>query len=377
VTLILALGGCASVVKDDSPERAQDRATHQENGKEPNEGGAAVAGMSVEEMVGQMFLVSVGGTEPDSYIEKMVRERNIGGVILFAYNMKSEGQTESLVYQLQELSTRTKPEIPLFVAVDQEGGDIASAPWVAPEPAAAAVGRSKDPDEARLIAARMGRQLLKAGINTDFAPVVDTGYGAAIGNRSFGEDPELVARMGVAAVRGFEEAGVVSAAKHYPNHGPATSDSHVSLPVIRHDDKQLENRDLPPFAAAIDAGVPMVMVGHLVYPAIDPGRPASLSKDAINKLRGDLGFEGVVVTDDLAMAGATGEGTVADAAVKAVGAGADLLVISSAPQEQADAYDAVVEAVRSGEIPRSRIRESVGRLLSVKDKYDLRGEGRH
>jgi beta-N-acetylhexosaminidase len=151
----------------------------------------------------------------------------------------------------------------------------------------------------------------------------------------------------------------------------------VSLPVIRHDDKELENRDLPPFAAAIDAGVPMVMVGHLVYPAIDPGRPASLSKDAINKLRGDLGFEGVVVTDDLAMAGATGEGTVADAAVKAVGAGADLLVISSAPQEQADAYDAVVEAVRSGEIPRSRIRESVGRLLSVKDKYDLRGEGRH
>ena len=132
--------------------------------------------MSVEEMVGQMFVVSVGGTKPDYYIEKMVRERNIGGVILFAYNMKSEGQTESLACRLQELSMRTKPEIPLFVAVDQEGGDIASAPWVAPEPAAAAVGRSEDPDEARLIAARMGRQLLRAGINTDFAPVVDTGH---------------------------------------------------------------------------------------------------------------------------------------------------------------------------------------------------------
>ena len=325
--------------------------------------------MSVEEMVGQMFVVSVGGTEPDYYIEKMVRERNIGGVILFGYNMKSERQTESLVDNLQKLSMRTEPAVPLFVAVDQEGGVIASAPWVAPEPAAAEVGRRKDPDEARNIAARMGRQLLRAGINTDFAPVVDTGYGAAIGDRSYGEDPELVARMGAAAVQGFEEAGVISAAKHFPNHGPATSDSHVSLPVIRHDDKRLRTHDLPPFEAAIDAGVPMVMVGHLVYPAIDPEHPASLSGDAISMLRGDLGFDGVVVTDDLAMAGATGGGSVADAAVEAVEAGADLLVVSSAPQQQADAYDAVVGAVQSGEIPRARIEESVGRLLEVKQRY--------
>ena len=323
-------------------------------------------------MVGQMFVVSVGGTKPDYYIDKMIRERNIGGVILFAHNMKDEGQTRSLACDLQDLSMRTKPKMPLFVAVDQEGGDIASVPWVAPEPAAAAVGRDGDPTEARRVAARIGSQLLRAGINTDFAPVVDTGHGAAIGNRSFGEDPELVSRMGAAAVGGFEEAGVVSAAKHFPNHGPATSDSHVSLPVIRHDEQEIEKRDLPPFRAAIDAGVPMVMAGHLVYPAIDPGRPASLSSEAISVLRGDLGFDGVVVTDDLAMAGAKGGGTVADAAVKAVGAGADLLVISSTPQVQADAYDAVVEAVRSGELPRSRVEESVGRLLAVKETYDLR-----
>jgi beta-N-acetylhexosaminidase len=333
--------------------------------------------MSVEVMVGQMFVVSVGGTEPDYYIEKMVRERNIGGVILFGYNMKSEKQVRSLTSSLQELSRRTDPPIPLFVAVDQEGGRVASAPWVAPEPAAAEVGRKGDPEEARKIAARIGRQLLRAGINTDFAPVVDTGFGAAIGDRSYGEDPESVARMGAAAVEGFEEAGVVSAAKHFPNHGPATSDSHVSLPVIKHEMETVESHDLPPFEAAIEAGVPMVMVGHLVYPAIDPGRPASLSEDAISMLRGDLGFDGVVVTDDLAMAGATGGGSVADAAVEAIEAGADLLVVSSAPQEQADAYEAVLEAARSGEIPKSRIRESVGRILEVKEKYHLRGAGRH
>jgi beta-N-acetylhexosaminidase len=326
-------------------------------------------------MVGQMFVVSVGGTEPDYYIEKMVRERNIGGVILFGYNMKSEGQVKALTGSLQKLSMKTEPAVPLFVAVDHEGGDIASAPWVAPEPAAAEVGRRGDPDEAHDVAAGIGRQLLRAGVNTDFAPVVDTGFGAAIGNRSYGEDPELVARMGVAAVDGFEEAGVISAAKHFPNHGAATSDSHVSLPVVDHDKKTVESYDLPPFRAAIEAGVPMVMVGHLVYPAIDPGRPASLSKDAISMLREDLGFRGVVVTDDLAMAGASGGGPPAGAAVEAVGAGADLLIISSPPQEQADAYNAVVAAVKSGELSRIQIRESVGRILEIKGKYNLRGAG--
>jgi beta-N-acetylhexosaminidase len=336
-----------------------------------------VSGMGVRDMVGQMFVVSVGGTEPDYYIEKMVRKRNIGGVILFGYNMKSEEQVVSLTGSLQQLSMQTEPAVPLFVAVDQEGGDIASAPWVAPQPAAAEVGGRGDPSEAHDIAATMGRQLLRAGINTDFAPVVDTGFGAAIGNRSYGEDPQLVARMGAAAVEGFEEAGVISAAKHFPNHGLATSDSHVSLPVIRHDAKTLESYDLPPFEAAIEAGVPMVMVGHLVYPAIDPHNPASLSREAISMLRRDLGFDGVVVTDELAMAGAKGGGTPSEAAVEAVKAGADLLVVSSPPQQQAAAYDAVVDAVESGEIPRSQIEKSLGRLLTVKERYHLRGAGRH
>jgi beta-N-acetylhexosaminidase len=373
LTLVIFLMGCGASVEGHSDGR-QDQDSP---GARENEEASLVSTMSVRDMVGQMFVVSVGGTQPDYYIEKMVRERNIGGVILFGYNMNSEEQVASLVGSLQTLSMRTEPGVPLFVAVDQEGGNIASAPWVVPEPAAAEVGSRGDPDEARTIAAKMGRQLLRAGINTDFAPVVDTGFGAAIGNRSYGEDPELVARMGVAAVEGFEEAGVVSAAKHFPNHGPARSDSHVSVPVIRHDAKTLQSYDLPPFEAAVDAGVPMVMVGHLVYPAVDPHNPASLSKDAISMLRADLDFRGVIVTDDLAMAGAKGGGTPAEAAVKAVEAGADLLLVSSPPQQQADAYDAVVAAVESGEIPRARVRKSVERLLEVKERYDLGGAGRH
>jgi beta-N-acetylhexosaminidase len=371
VSLVIILSGCAS---GGSGQESTSSRAH-EVGKD--EEASVLSRMSVRDMVGQMFVVSMGGTAPDYYIEKMVRERDIGGVILFGYNMKSEKQVRSLTGSLQDLSMETEPAVPLLVAVDQEGGEISSAPWVAPEPAAAEVGRRGDPGEARAIARRMGRQLLPAGINTDFAPVVDTGFGAAIGDRSYGEDPELVARMGAAAVEGFEEAGVISTAKHFPNHGPATSDSHVSLPVIRHDKKTVESYDLPPFRAAVEAGVPMVMVGHLLYPAIDPDHPASLSKEAISMLREDLGFEGVVVTDDLAMAGATGGGSVARAAVGAVRAGADLLIISSPPEQQADAYDAVVAAVESGEIPRAQIRESVGRILRVKQKYDLHGAGQH
>ena len=327
--------------------------------------------MNLGQMVGQMFMISIGGTEPDYYVNKMIRERNVGGVLLFGHNMRSEAQTRRLIAVLQRLSMQTEPAIPLFVAVDQEGGEISHAPWVTPQPAAAQVGARGDPEEARAIAEEMGRELLRAGVNTDLAPVVDTGFGAAIGRRSFGEDPQLVAEMGAAAVEGFKTAGVVSAAKHFPNHGPATSDSHVGLPVVDHDLSKLRSHDLPPFRAAIQAGVPMVMVGHLLYPAVDSERPASLSPRAVGVLRGELGFGGVVVTDDLAMAGASGDEPPAATAVEAVKAGADLLIISSPPEQQADAYDAVVAAVESGEIPQRRIQDSVERILRVKKDYSL------
>ena len=317
----------------------------------------------------------MSGTEPDYYIEKMIRERNIGGVLLFGYNMESEEQTRSLVGSLQELAMQTEPAIPLFVAVDYEGGEIQSAPWVSDQPSAAEIGRQADPEEARRIADVIGRELRYGGVNTDLAPVVDTGSGAAIGSRSYGDDPVLVASMGAAAVRGFEQAGVVSVAKHFPNHGPAFEDSHVGQPRIDHDAQTFTQRDLPPFRAAVEVGVPMIMIGHLVYPALDPERPASLSPAAMELLRGDLAFDGVIVTDDLAMEGAMRGGTPAQAAVEAVKAGVDLLVISSPPDEQAAAYDAVVGAVESGEIPRERIDASVERIKKVKDSYPLYGEG--
>ena len=372
--LVLALAltcGCAGALRGNPEDGPRPGGSRDSAEGKVEKGAAGVEQMSVRSLVGQMFVISIGGTEPDYYIIKMIRERNIGGVLLFGHNMKSEAQTRALTGALQDLSMRTEPSVPLFVAVDQEGGEVSSAPWVSRQPAAARVGARGDPAQAREIAEQMGRELMRAGVNTDLAPVVDTGFGAAIGPRSFGEDPELVAEMGAASIEGFESAGVVSAAKHFPNHGPATSDSHVSLPVVDHDLETLRSYDLPPFEAAVRAGAPMVMVGHLVYPAIDPDRPASLSPEAIGMLRRELGFDGVVVTDDLAMTGATGGGPPARAAVEAVKAGADLLIISSPPQRQADAYDAVVGAVESGEISRERVETSVERVLEVKRGYSV------
>jgi beta-N-acetylhexosaminidase len=375
VLVVVLVVGCAGTSREDPGD--EPRLESLRSGSKGEERPAGVERMSVRSLVGQMFMISMGGTEPDYYVEKMIRERNIGGVLLFGQNMESEVQTEALTGALQELSMRTEPSVPLFVAVDQEGGEISSASWVSRQPAAARVGARGDPAQAHKIAEQMGVELRRAGVNTDLAPVVDTGFGAAIGTRSYGEDPQLVAEMGAAAVEGFEGAGIVSVAKHFPNHGPATSDSHVSLPVVNHDLRTLRSYDLPPFEAAIRTGVPMVMVGHIVYPAIDPNRPASLSPEAIGILRGELSFDGVVVTDDLAMAGATGGGTVAQAAVAAVKAGADLLIISSPPQQQAHAYDAVVGAVESGKIPRERLEASVERVLRVKEDYPLQETDTH
>lgn len=327
--------------------------------------------MSLRDAVGQMFVVSVGGTAPDYYVEKMIRERNIGGVLLFEYNMKNAEQTKRLTDSLQKLSLETEPSIPLFVAVDQEGGEVAHAPWVTPQPAAAEIGRGGDPAQARAVAEQMGRELRRAGVNTDLAPVVDTGFGGVIGSRSYGEDPALVSRMGAAAVRGFEEAGVVSSAKHFPNHGAATADSHTNLPIVNHDLATVRSYDLPPFRAAVEAGTPMVMMGHLLYPAIDPNMPASLSPAAVRLLREDVGFDGVIVTDELSMVGASGRGPPAQAAVEAVRAGADLMLLSSPPQQQTDAYDAVLKAVKSGKIPRKQVYESVERIMEVKNRYPL------
>src|SRR5215211_6368982 len=218
-----------SIGSEPEQSTAKESATKESATNEPEQSTSRkVSQLSLEEAVGQMFVVGVGGTEPDYY------------------NMQSKERTQAMVSELQKLSIKTSLCIPLIVAVDQEGGRVSSAPWVTYHPPAAAVGHSGDPARAQRIAEEIGRQLDAVGVNTDLAPVVDTGFGAAIGDRSFGTDPHLVSKMGAAAVRGFEAAGIISTAKHFPNHGAAKVDSHTGLPVVDHDMQTVLSYDLPP-----------------------------------------------------------------------------------------------------------------------------------
>lgn len=304
--------------------------------------------------------------------ERAILDRNAGGVLLFGTNMRSEAQVRGLTGSMQSAAASSRSGAALLVAVDHEGGPVSNASWVSPQPAAVEVGYRGDPREARRVACTIGRELLPAGVNADFAPVFDTGHGSAIGTRSYGEDPALVGRMGAAAVRGFREAGIMSAAKHFPNHGPATEDSHTGRPVVCHDPGTVKSRDLPPFREAVEAGAPMIMASHLIYLAIDPERPASLSPGALRLLREGLGFGGVIVTDDLRMEAATRGGTVSLAALEAVESGADMMILSGAAEEQEAAYEAVVRAVESGDLPCERVYESAERVLRMKREYGLR-----
>jgi beta-N-acetylhexosaminidase len=368
--VVVVFAGCGGEASRSSGEAAEE--TQTEKGKTTEE---ATSRLSVRDAVGQMFVVGMDGTEPNYYVEKMVWERNVGGVLLLGHNLESEEQTRALTGSLQRLAVETEPAIPLFVAVDYEGGEVGSAPWLRKQPSAAEVGGRADREEARRIAEEIGRELGRGGVNTNLAPVVDTGSEAAIGSRSYGDDPALVALMGAAFVEGSERAGVITSAKHFPNHGPTLEDSHTARPVVDHSLQTVLRSDLAPFRAAVEAGVPMVMVGHLVYPALDPETPTSLSPVAIELLREELGFDGVVVADDLIMEGARRGGTTADAALRAVQAGVDLLIISGPPEDQAAAYDAVVAAVESGGIPRERIDASVERIKNVKNRYPLYSGG--
>mgnify|MGYP001326927558 CR=1 FL=1 len=358
---------------------------------------STLAGLSLEERVGQMFMGYVFGVSGDDRdpaavagnrrvygtdtAAQAVARHGLGGVIYFDLggagpdslpdNIVSPEQTKALSADLQNAS-----RVPLLIAADQEQGIVLRVrDGVTLLPGQMAQGATGRPADARDAARVTGADLLALGINVNFAPDADVNSDPAnpvIGERAFGDDPQTVARFTAAAVEGYREVGVASAAKHFPGHGATTVDSHLDLPLISSTREQIEAVDLPPFRAAIEAGVPMVMVGHLSIPALDPDLPASLSPAVVDSLlRRELGFDGVIVTDALNMAAITRHHTPAEAAVLAVRAGVDLLLM---PPYLTEAKDAVVAAVRSGELDPARIDASVRRILRV--KWQLANEER-
>ncbi|MBX6350066.1 MAG: glycoside hydrolase family 3 C-terminal domain-containing protein [Clostridia bacterium] len=348
--------------------------------------------MTLEEKVGQLFMVAAWGataTSPDADARAANRELygvddfagliaryHVGGAIYFPQygNLVDPRQVAALSNGIQRAAAREDPAVPLLLATDEEGGIVTRmpAPFVH-MPGNMALGATGDPALAEAAARVTGRQLRALGVDLDLAPVADVAVNPAnpvIGLRSFGADPASVARFTAQAVRGYRQSGVAAAAKHFPGHGDTDVDSHAALPVVRHSLEEWRAVDLPPFLAAIDAGVDVVMAGHLAFPALDPsGRPATLSPVLLTDiLRGRLGFSGVVMTDSLAMAGVRGTSPDAEVAVEAFLAGADVLLM---PPDLPGAWSAVLAAVRSGRIGEARLDASVRRILTLKAELGL------
>jgi beta-N-acetylhexosaminidase len=331
----------------------------------------------LERLAGAILIPPFPGTAAPRWLLDAL-SRGLAGVTLFAPNMAAGPEA------LAELTRTLRAAAPdLLVAADEEGGDVTRV-WYdtgSPYPGNAALGAVDDTELTERVHAAIGADLAALGINLDLAPCLDVlaaPDNPVVGTRSFGASPELVARHGAAAVRGLQSAGVAACAKHFPGHGATLLDSHAELAVVPDGLDVVTARDLPPFRAALTAGVATVMPGHLRVTGLTGELPASLSAAAIGLLRESLGFAGVVVTDALEMRAVSDPFGIPEAAVRALAAGNDLLCLGrDVPEEGYLAVRAaLVEAVRSGELPAARLEEAADRVAGLRDRLaSVRDQG--
>ncbi|MER7758312.1 glycoside hydrolase family 3 protein [Streptomyces sp. NPDC097619] len=348
--------------------------------------------MSLAEKVGQLFVTRVYGhsaTDPDpadaaenrrqfgvDSAAELVAAYHVGGIVYFswAHNTRDPRQVAELSDGIQRAALAAPVPVPVLLSVDQEHGAVARIGRPATLlPGAMALGAAGSPVLARHAARIAGTELAALGLRQDYAPVADVNVNPenpVIGVRSFGSEPAAVAGLVAAQVRGLQEAGIAATAKHFPGHGDTAVDSHVGLPVMRHSRAEWEELDEPPFRAAVAAGVDAVMTAHIVFPALDPsGDPATLSRPVVTGLlRERLGFDGVVVTDALDMAGVRQRYPDDRVPVLALKAGCDQLLN---PPDLRSAIRTVLAAVRDGELSEARIEESVLRILELKARRGL------
>jgi beta-N-acetylhexosaminidase len=327
-----------------------------------------------QEQIGQLFMAGLPGPRLDKDTVSLIREFNIGGMILFSRNIEDPLQLAGLCQDLQREALRRHGR-PLFLAVDQEGGRVARLrePFSS-FPGNAAIAADKDPAKrAEEFGTVTAGEMKLVGLNMDLAPVIDVQRGELekhLHSRSFGEDPEKVALLGRIIVRSLQGKGVMAVAKHFPGLGQAKVDPHVRLPVIDVGKEEVEKVNLVPFKAAIEEGVSGIMSSHAVYPALDQARPATLSRPVLSGLlRDTLGFDGLIITDDLEMGAIAGECPVAEGALMAFLAGADILLICKDQGHVVESHRILCDRLSEGEIAEKRIAESLQRIYRMKARF--------
>jgi beta-N-acetylhexosaminidase len=321
----------------------------------------------VRRTVSQCFLVGIPGPELDANTRKFLDEFPVGGFVLFKRNVVSASQLRRLVAALHATGPGVRP----LVAIDHEGGRVhrLAKPFTK-FPPMAAIAAADDPKLAEAVGRAMARELAAVGIDVDFAPVLDVfsnPRNRVIGDRAFGTTPAQVARLALPFARGLLAGGVVPCGKHFPGHGATVGDSHFVLPRVRESAATIRRRDLPPFVRAIAAGFPALMTAHVVYPAFDPRRPATMSPIlATTLLRKRLGFRGVLFSDDLDMRAVSARMTPARRAVDALAAGCDALLACQSLDVARDAILGVEAAVLRDRLPGARVAEAATRLHALR-----------
>jgi beta-N-acetylhexosaminidase len=319
-------------------------------------------------LCGQLLSVGFDGTTAPDELRARVAASAVGGVMLFRPNIASAGQVAAVVGALRGAAPA---DAPLLVSIDQEGGLVMRLRGLGTDwPPMLNVGSAGDAARTLQVGRALGEELGALGIGWDFAPVLDVHTNPAnpvIGNRAFGTTPEAVATHALAFWRGLRAAGVVGCGKHFPGHGDTRTDSHLELPVVAHDLARLRAVEFAPFAAAAQAGMEAFMTAHVLYPALDPDRPATLSRRILGDvLRGELGFRGVIVSDDLGMKAVADRYPIEELAVGCIEAGCDHLLVREPASRQIAAYEALVRAAEARSDFRARVEESAARVATLK-----------
>ena len=316
-------------------------------------------------------MAGFGGATVPVELRALAREWDLGGVVLFKRNVEAPEQVAELTFEVEGLARET----PLWIGIDQEGGRVARlrAPFTE-WPAMANLGRHGAEALARRFARALAAELAAVGVTLDFAPVLDLYNETAdpvIGDRAFSSDPETVGRLGSSIVAGLQEGWVAACAKHFPGHGDTRVDSHRELPVVEHDPERLRAQEMAPFRAAVAVEVAAVMTAHVVYPGLDDAHPATLSRTIVERiLRRECGHRGLIVTDDLEMGAITADRTVEQAAVQALAAGCDtILVCGPSVERHASVLEAIIRAVEAGELDRRLVEAAWARQRRVKTRF--------
>jgi beta-N-acetylhexosaminidase len=329
--------------------------------------------------IGQLVTVGIAGHTCPAELRSLARDFDVGGVVLFARNVVAPEQVAELAFDIRTLVADPPP----WVAVDQEGGRVARlrAPFTV-WPAMQTLGRSGSEDLAIRFAQALARELRSVGITLDFAPVLDVltnPANPAIGDRALAADAPTVARLGSAIVRALQQEGIAACGKHFPGHGDTAVDSHHELPVVEHGPDRLRAIEYEPFKAAIEAGVAGIMVAHVLVPALDADWPASLSRRVVTgELRDGLGFDGLIVIDDVYMKGCQMRLAPPAATVQAVAAGHDMVLLCTPNiDDQAAALEALVHAVEDGSLSMDQVERSIARHRQWKGRFMAPAGDRH